>query len=354
MEKDTIIKFLNNRCTKAELEKVVRWADKEAISKESMAWGLAYWNTFQEKDDSVDDQKLSALFDKIQRKINTDGLRKKTGRKSLSLVATWLMRAAAVLLIPVLPFLLYTLSELKTESTKYARLAVDSLEIIAPVNARAVVQLPDGSKAHLNYGSKIKYPPVFSGDTREIRLTGEGYFNVAHHPEHPFIVKTGKLTVKALGTVFNVSAYPDNDLVEITLVNGCVVLERNVFDGRNQNIGTMVPGQHVNYDIKTGIHSSTKGNIEKYIAWKDGKLVFEDASIFQVTERLSRMFNVDIELSGDFSDCMYSVTFIHESLFQVLDLMALATPVKYSAFPREKMPDGTYSKQKIVIERRSL
>ncbi|HBL73681.1 MAG: hypothetical protein A2W90_13295 [Bacteroidetes bacterium GWF2_42_66] len=352
MGKDTIIKFLNDRCTKAELEEIVRWAGKEAFSKESIAWGSDDWNTYQGEDYLGDDEKFIILFDKIQGKINTDIPQEKPGSKSLSLFATWLVRAAAILLIPVLSFLFYTLSELRTESAKYARLAVDSLEIIAPINARAVVQLPDGSEAHLNYGSKIKYPQIFSGDTREIRLTGEGYFDVAHNPEKPFIVKTGGLNIKALGTVFNVLAYPDNDIVEVTLINGKVILEQNRTNKKAQNLGYMVPGQHVNYNVKTGVSSSTKGNIEKYIAWKDGRLLFEDATIFQVIEKLTRMFNVDIELTGDLSDCMYTVTFNNESLSQILDLMTLATPVRYRMLAREKLPDGTYSKQKILIERR--
>ena len=356
MKKDTIIKFLNNCCTDAELYEVIRWANSEALNEESRAWGLNDWNSYQAEDGSEDDEKFSILFYKIQQRIDA-GIHKpkikaENKTRSLSLFTSWLTRAAAILLIPVLTFLLYTLSELKTESVKYANLASDSLEIIAPVGARAVVQLPDGSKVHLNYGSKIKYPQIFSGNTREIRLTGEGYFNVAHNPEKPFIVKTGQLNVKALGTVFNVMAYPGKDIVETTLVNGNVVLEQNMINGKTRNIGSMVPGQHVNYNIRTGAVSSTEGNIEKYIAWKDGRLVFEDATIIQVAEQLSRMFNVDVEIADNMKDCLYTVTFVNESLFQILDLMTIATPVRYKALPREKLPDGTFSKQKIIIEKK--
>ena len=143
----------------------------------------------------------------------------------------WLTRAAAILLIPVLGFLFYTLSEKKSISTQYAAAAVDSLEIIAPIGSRTVVQLSDGSTVHLNYGSKIKYPQFFSGETREIELEGEGFFEVAHNPEKPFIVKIRTLNVKALGTAFNVLAYSDDDVIETTLLNGKVVLEKNEQNG---------------------------------------------------------------------------------------------------------------------------
>ncbi len=357
MTKDTVIKFLNNRCTDAELAEVIKWAESDALNGESMSWGFDDWKLYQEGSDSGDDEKFSSLFYKIQQKISIGKqmhqLEYKDKKPSLSLYTAWLTKAAAVLLIPVLVILLYTLSENKLESVRYANLKTDSLEIIAPVGSRAVVQLPDGSEVHLNYGSKIKYPQIFSDHTREVLLSGEGYFNVAHNPEKPFIVKTGKINIKALGTVFNVMAYPGDNVVETTLINGKVIVDQIDEVGETKMIGSLVPGQHVNYNIKTGVILSKKGNIEKYIGWREGKLVFEDTPITQVAEKLSRMFNADIKVADDITDYFYTVTFKDEPLFQILDLMAIATPISYKALPRQKLPDGTFSKQKILIVKKS-
>ncbi len=353
MTKDILIKFLNNNCTEAELKEVLRWAETSALTETGKKLGFDDWKNYREEGKWENDEKFTTLFDRIQEKI--DKQEHKTGQiKTITLpvFTKWITRAAAILLIPVLTFLFYTLSEKKMDSIKYANLAVDSLEIIAPIGSRTIVQLSDGSEVHLNYGSKIKYPQFFSGDTREVTLTGEGFFEVAHNPEKPFIVKTGKLNVKALGTAFNVLAYSDNDVVETTLVNGKVVLEQKEVDGKINTIGVMEPGQHVNYNIKTGAVSSTIGSIEKFVAWKEGKLVFEDTPISEVAERLSRMFNVEIEVADDITDNIYTVTFMDEPLFQILDLMTIATPVRYKTFTREKLPDGTFSKQKITIEKR--
>lgn len=352
MKRDTINKFLNNRCTDAEMDEIIRWADTKAFNEESAAWGFDDWNLYQEKNDSGDDKKFDLLFDKIQLKINDNTQKETTGKRaqSLSLFTAWMTKAAAILLIPVLSFLFYTLSEKKKESIQYANLAVDSLEVIAPVGSRTVVHLPDGSEVHLNYGSKIKYPQFFSGHTREVILTGEGYFDVGHNPEKPFIVKTGKLNIKALGTTFNVLAYPDNDVIETTLVKGKVILEQDGQTGKIETIESLVPGMHVNYNIKTGTVSSSMGSVEKYTGWKDGKLVFEDATITEVTDQLSRMFNVDIEVSDNVKDCIYTVTFVDEPLFQILDLMTMVTPVRYHVLSRQKLSDGTFSKQKIIME----
>jgi transmembrane sensor len=354
MTRELLIKFINNRCTEAELDEVVRWVDSDASNDDYRKLGFEDWNSYQVNEGSWQDEKFSNLFDKIQKKIDQNASQaenRTTGAKTSSLLITWLTRAAAILLFPVLAFLFYTLSEKEMITAQYTQLVVDSLEIVAPVGSRTVVHLSDGSEVHLNYGSRLKYPQVFTGDSREVKLTGEGYFDVAHNPEKPFTVNTGGLKIKALGTSFNVNAYPE-DNVETTLVNGKVVIEKSGANGITKTVGAMVPGQHVSYNTKTGEVVCSQGSVEKYIAWKTGKMVFEDTPITYVAERLSRMFNVEIEIKENAKDFLYTVTFVDEPLYQILDLMAIATPVKYKISQRKKLPDGTYSKQKIFIEKR--
>lgn len=353
MTKEILIKFLNNKCTEAELNEVLRWAETRALTENGKKLVFDDWKNYQEEGIWENDEKFTTLFDKIQEKI--DALQyKKAQNKTLTLpkLRKWLTQAAAILLIPVLGFLFYTLSEKKNINTQFALAAVDSLEIVSPIGSRTIVQLSDGSEVHLNFGSKLKYPHFFSGDTREVTLIGEGYFDIAHNPEKPFIVKAGKLNIKALGTAFNVFAYPDDDVIETTLISGKVFLEQNETDGKTKAIGYMEPGLHVDYNIKTGEVTSTRGKIDKFIAWKDGRLVFEDASITEVAKKLSRMYNMDIEVADEVKDNIYTVTFVDEPIFQILDLMTIATPVTYKAKPRKKLQNGTFTRQKITIEKR--
>lgn len=355
MKKELLIKFLNNQCTESELSEALRWINADALNEEGKSWIFENWNSYQESGNLEEDEKFTAIFDKIQEKIDhsIQNRNLKTSKTiTLSVVANRITRVAAVLLIPVLTFLFYTLSENRNISDQYANLVVDSLEVIAPMGSRTVVQLSDGSVVHLNYGSKIKYPQFFSGYTRKVVLTGEGFFKVAHNPEKPFIVKAGNLNIKAVGTTFNVLAYPDDDVIETTLVNGKVILEQINLNEKTKTIGTMTPGQHVEYNTQSGAISSTEGKVEKYISWTDGKLIFEDTPILQVAERLSRMFNVGFEIKDEIKDYIYTVTLEDESLSQILDLMTIATPVLYKTLPRKKLPDGTFSKLKIIIEKR--
>lgn len=356
MTKELLIKFLNNKCSVEEIGIIVQWINTDALNTDAKQLGFEEWKAYQEYDESGNTEEFSNLLDKIHHKININNNKSKNIENitfANSKITIWITRAAAIMLLPVLGFLFYMLSENNIGANKYSDQMVDSLEIVAPIGSRTVVLLSDGSTVHLNYGSKLKYPQVFTGNTRGIILSGEAYFEVSHNPDQPFIVKTGKLNVKALGTVFNVFAYADNDLVETTLVEGKVELERILSDGNAKSIGIMLPNQHARYNTITGKVTNSEVRVDKYTAWKDGKHIFENEPITSVAKKLDRMFNVEIEVAEEIKDITYTVTFVDEPLFQILDLMALATPISYETMPRAKLKDGTFSKQKILIGKRS-
>lgn len=350
MTKELLIKYLNNRCNEKEVGEVIQWMKQQSFSTESKLFSETDWQEYQGEDSIVTEDKLDSLLDKIHHKIHLE-THDQIPAKKIKLVS-WLSRAAAVLLIPALTFLFLTLTENHRLNQKLALTAVDSIEVIAPVGSRTVAHLSDGSTIHLNYGSKIKYPQNFIGETREVNLIGEGYFEIAHNPEKPFIVKTGKINITALGTTFNVDAYPETNKIATTLVEGKVVLEKILKNGDLDNLGALVPGQYVSFNTNSGEIVSSKGNIDKYIAWVDGKLVFDNESISAISKTLSRMFNVEFEISDDIKNYTYTVTFVDEPLSQILHLMTIATPVNYLILPRTKNPDGTFSKQKIVITKK--
>jgi transmembrane sensor len=353
MTKELLIKFLGDQCTGEELKEVVRWIKNDSLTTTGRYWGLYDWDTFNPEENLAEKERFCSLLDKIHHKINISdyNLSKK---KSVELIIGWITRAAAILLIPVLAFLVYILTDKQSETPQYAEMAVDSLEIVAPTGSKTMVEFSDGSEVYLNHGSKIKYPQKFTGNIREVILSGEGYFMVAHDPEKPFIVRTSALNIKALGTTFNVFAYPDEKVVATTLIDGKVVLERETASQDNKSLGTMVPGQHVGYNKETGEILSTKGDVEKYISWKEGKLIFKRDSIVQIVHRLSRWYSVDIEIRDDeVRDYTYTATFIDESLLHILDLLKDAAPIDYRRIPSKRLPDGTFTKQKIIIKKRN-
>ena len=352
MTHNLIIKFLNDKCTDEELKEVVHWIKYEALNDDSRRFGQLEWENSMLNDDLMEKENYNLILDKIHHKIN---IRHEDSKEKdyLQSAFVWLTRVAAVLLFPVLIFLFYTMSEKSDSTSELSDLAVESFEIVTPVGSRTVVHLSDGSEVYLNHGSKLKYPQKFTGDIREVILSGEGYFDVAHNPDKPFVVKTGRLNVKALGTEFNVSAYTDDKYVEATLVKGKVLVEKIGENLNSKSLGAMLPGQHISYNLLSEKVTCTKGDIEKYISWKDGKLIFKNESIINIANRLSRWYNVEFEFKDkEARDFTYTATFVDETLFQILDLLKIATPITYKTLPRRKLPDGTFTKQKIIISSR--
>lgn len=138
-----------------------------------MKWGLSAWNSYQAEDDLMDDKKFTLLFDRIQERIALESEKQNRNKQRKSSLMTWLTRVAAILLLPLLIFMFYTLSEtanIKTELAQLTTIPVDTMEVIVPLGSRTVVQLSDGSVVHLNYGSTLKYPQTFIGITREVLL----------------------------------------------------------------------------------------------------------------------------------------------------------------------------------------
>ncbi len=142
MTQELLIKFLNDKCSNEEINKVLQWIKNDSLDNQSKSWGYKDWTDFKMNDNLVDNDNLSSLLDKIHHKININ--RRSIKNPKVNII-TWLTRVAALLLVPVLTFLFYTISENKSESIKYSsNLTVDSLEIIAPAGSRTVVQLSDG------------------------------------------------------------------------------------------------------------------------------------------------------------------------------------------------------------------
>ena len=260
------------------------------------------------------------------------------------------MRAAAIFILPVLSFGLYM--SFKYQSINQGQLSVNQAynEVFSSVDAITKVTLPDGSNVWLNHSSTLKYPAIFQGNTRCVELNGEGYFEVNHNSKMPFIVKTGELQIKAIGTTFNIMAYPDEDRIETSLINGEVELQRTESDGKVIPMLKMKPTDLAvfhksNYEIST--HTIDD---DRYFSWKEGKLVFNKEPIGKVVKKLGRWFNVDIQVKDpELLDLTYTATFVSETLPQVMELLALVSPVRYSISNRELISNGTYTKRKIIL-----
>ncbi|MCF2443569.1 FecR domain-containing protein [Dyadobacter sp. CY345] len=166
--------------------------------------------------------------------------------------------------------------------------------LTTPKGGQYHIVLPDGSKVWLNAASSLKFPTVFRGNERRVEITGEVYFEVAHNPKMPFIVKANDTEVAVLGTHFNVMAYPDEKSMRTTLLEGSVKVSKG---GKS---ALLTPGQQARLN-SNGINVLNNVNIEQEMAWKNGFFQFEDDNLETIMRQVSRWYDVDVACEGNVS-----------------------------------------------------
>ena len=160
--------------------------------------------------------------------------------------------------------------------------------VVTPRGGEYGITLADGTQVYLGALSEIEYPVVFGKKSREVRVSGEVYFNVARDTNRPFIVKTGHLNVEVLGTSFNVRDYADEDYVETTLVSGkvkvCVGEESCILKSNHQAV----------LDKKNNILEAKEVDVSEYVDWKSGRLNIRNKRLEDILTRLSKWYDVYI------------------------------------------------------------
>lgn len=271
-------------------------------------------------------------------------------------------RYAAVIIISFgLAWLFFTKYSSGDEQPK----PVDYYKVTVAYGSKSTIELPDGSIVTLNSGSTLKYPGSFAVTDRTVILDGEAFFDVKKNTSKPFLVKTKDITVKVLGTKFNVKSYPEENLTETTLVTGKVEITRNSSD---KNVKTsesplvLAPNQKaVFYREKNEIAVNDVGKEEEehtikeplklkvlvqkevktetIISWKNDILVFNSEPFADIIKKLERWYDVEITLKySKLSPVVFSGKFDQESIGEVLHALSLIEPFKYDV-----------SKNKILI-----
>lgn len=164
--------------------------------------------------------------------------------------------------------------------------------ITTPRGGQYNVELPDGSKILLNAASTLKFPAIFRGSKRKVRLSGEAYFEIVKDQNHPFIVETEKQTVEVLGTHFNINSYQDEQTIKTTLLEGSVKVS-----GINMGSQVLKPGEQ---SVNNGSHISVSPvDTELVMDWKNGDFIFKEEPLNSLMHRISRWYNVTINYTGN-------------------------------------------------------
>jgi ferric-dicitrate binding protein FerR (iron transport regulator) len=231
-------------------------------------------------------------------------------------------------------------------------------ELVVPMGSHSRITLSDGTEVTLNAGSTLKYNNLYGADEREVQLEGEGYFKVAKDASRPFIVKTPYLKIIALGTEFNVRAYPVDKTIEATLVEGLIKVEPSA--GLNKGKTTVLkPNQKLTFfkEDSTLVDESLAGtnentadpihplkvqkpsvsrlvketvDVEPVVSWKENRWIFEKQCLSDIVVELERKYDVQINFESEkLKSFRFTGTIIAEPIEQVLEVMSISAPINF-------------------------
>ncbi len=205
-------------------------------------------------------------------------------------------------------------------------------KVIVSYGKKSMVLLSDGTKVWLNAGSQLVYPAVFLKDTREVALVGEAFFDVVKNPQKPFVVKAADVSVQVLGTRFDISAYPEDKVIQTVLEEGKINLKYSgggIF--KRDYVVEMVPNQMVEFDKVSREANSSTVIVSKFVSWKDGMLEFEKVNLYKALKQVERFYNIKILLE-DQSIGSYKLSGkldLKDEPEEVLNVIKLTVPIDW-------------------------
>jgi transmembrane sensor len=270
----------------------------------------------------------------------------------------YLWAAAA---LPLLALAIFSVNKLlTTRSTRQQAGATESVRSLSEISTRngskTTLLLPDGTKVWLNAGSRLSYDSSFGRQRREVSLTGEGYFDVVHNKDKPFIIHASKINIKVLGTEFDIKSYPSDKTTEASLIRGSIEVtfndqptkkvilkpnEKIVVDNfkfenhlaetadKPQNPAS-VTGISKDVAVKALTYEHKTGDVIE-TSWVENKLVFQDESFEEIARKLERWYGVTIRFGNERLKADHLTgSFTNETVRQALDALKFTTEFSYS------------------------
>ncbi len=312
----SIIRFFENDYSEEDLLKFQQWLSRE----EDRAGKDEVLNELWEREEAeANEHTLKALED----------MNRRIGKGILPAPLSFshrLLRVASILLLPIIGGLLtYWFIHNNPDLLVSSLQAPAMVEHIVPDGEIKHVLLPDGSEVWLNAGSMLLYPDEFSGPSRRLFLDGEATFRVKKHPARPFIVKSQHIQVEALGTTFNVKSYDEIGITAVTLEEGSIRVD---IMGKITISEIIQPDEQLVYDHRRGETTKLQVDAELVSRWKEGYLVFQDASFEEIIRTIERRFNATVYYDiRKYGGGQFSVKYSpYENVKQVLTILETLNP----------------------------
>ncbi len=327
-----ILQYINNELSDQEYIEVEEWINNSE-ENHKLAEDLIYLSFAVSSLQLIKRSAPQKALQKVHKRIRV---------KKSSQLFFYFQRIAAILLIPSILLSVYLLSQPKTNEP------LSYLEARMTPGMMGSLVLSDGTKVWLNSSSSLTYPNTFSGQTREVVLDGEAYFEVIENTDCPFIVNTENTSVTVLGTKFNMDAYKSNSFVTTTLVEGAIEFNYRNNQNKNQTI-LMEENDQVQYTKNSFQAQKYKTYVPKDIAWKSGQIILKDTPLSDILWILSKRFNIDFIIK-DPSLYKHSFTgvFTNQQIERVLDHFKRSSGIRYK-INHQFNEDGETTKSQIEL-----
>ncbi len=270
--------------TEEDVQQVEKWLAENRVNRKVYIRLQNMWEFNRTTEGS-----FSSLFDSVKRRI---AVYQSKPKSILSRIHP-LFKVAAILAVILLSnFLVYHFGQ------KADNQLVTWQEIVVPRGNRMKLILPDNSSVWLNNETHFRYASDFSSGNRTVELSGEAYFDVHHDAEHPFVVKIGDQRIKVLGTRFSVNAYPEDRLIETSLISGSVEFDSNrEINGKSEFL--LAPGYSLYYDKQNNSLTRQKIQSSYYQYWENGVYAFKEESFENLAIKIKRIFNIEVKFEDD-------------------------------------------------------
>jgi ferric-dicitrate binding protein FerR (iron transport regulator) len=304
--------FFENKLSKDIQLQFQRWITGNSFQKEKESTMKELWD----ESESLADESTIADFHKVMQRIENKEIQVVVPKYAL-----WkrMARIAAIIALP----LISSIATLWFTNNKTVNTEPEMVQCYVPNGELKEVKLEDGTSIWINSGSLLIYPKHFTGDKRTLYLSGEAYFTVAKNPDKPFIVKTKDISVRALGTMFNVQSYPEMRQVTTTLEEGKVKVGSFIGGAADEYL---LPNEQVVFDVVTSKFNKSIVDASTISNWRQGVLTFQSENMSNIISALERHYNITINYEdGKFKDRRFTVKFQKSEncnqSFEVLNLM---------------------------------
>ncbi|MDB4903660.1 MAG: fec operon regulator FecR [Mucilaginibacter sp.] len=306
-----------------------------------------YWTQDQEQYSNND-----LMFRRIKSRIGIieDIEEKEVKLRGLQRISLFWRSIAAVLLVGICFSVYYYYYYPYFSKAKL----LGKLEIAkTPSRVKSRITLSDGSIVTLNSETTLKYPPIFTGQTREVYLDGEAFFDVAKDHKHPFIVHAGKMSVRVLGTAFNIKSYSNDSRSETTLIRGTIEVtladrpsDRIILKPNEKlilnsaTIGKRVANNnltaahtdsiHTNYALTNLTYLKSNDTTIVETSWVSNRLIFKDEAFNEIANQMERWYGVKVKFKNEnVKDYHFTGVFENESIMQALDALKMIESFNY-------------------------